>query len=292
MRPIGNSPKPEKEQSRQPIFDRSQLIDVWNLETFDTELRVKLEADADDIRNFMLKSSELCFEWEASDYTKPYPENPYAGVFKLMTEQVVELMKARVIRAWHYSRMTDAELEKLVQGGVYTSTLDNIRLRLDAQVNAGALTQEAADKLFADSPYQNCEQRSARSNKFWMVSHPVETSDGRVKPLLESWGGEALYFCQKSEELKLILRSLGKPRVIEIALPLEFSRHSFPAAKAVIATFGRSLGCDREKKDFDLYTHQSLGPDHILEVHSEGDSSFIAMGCEYPKGFVDVDSVR
>lgn len=264
------------------------IIDVWNLETFDGELRGDLEARADLIRNYLVTSRRQWLEREAPDCTKPHPENPYAGEFIRATKHIMRLMEQRTIRAWHYTRMTDAEVNAMRRGGIYPSTLDNIRARFAAQVNAGTFSQEVADRLFADSPYQT-EQLGPRSNKFWMVSHPVEIEDGDVKLLLESWGGEAAYFWQQDPELQLLLRSIGTPRVIEIAMPLAHSRHGYSAAEAVVATYGRLLGCTPDKKAFDLYTYQPLGPKHLLAVHSEGGPRFAAMARGYPSDYVDTD---
>ena len=203
----------------------------------------------------------------------------------------MRLMEARTIRAWHYTRLTDTEVDALRQTGIYPSSLDTIRSRFAAQVVAGGFAQEVADRLFADSPYQS-DQLDARSGKFWMTSHPVNIDDGGVELLLESWGGEAAYFWQQDPTLQEMLKNIGRPRVLEIAMPLLHSRHTYSAAEAVVATYGRIVGCQPEKHAFDLYSHQPLGPAHILAVHSEGEPDFGAIARGYPVGFVDVNLGR
>jgi hypothetical protein len=267
------------------------IVDVWNAGTFDPELRGDLDAHADVIRNYMVTSRRQWLEREASDHTKPYPENAYAAEFQWVKEHIMRLMELRTIRAWHYTRMTDREVDDLLQTGIYPSSLENIRSRLAAQVAAGAFSPDVANRLFADSPYQS-EQRGSRSDKFWMVSHPIDIEDGGVELLLESWGGEAVYFWQRDEALQDLLKRLGRPRVVEIAMPLIHSRHSYSAAEAVVATYGRAQGCRPDKHAFDLYTYQPLGAEHILSVHSEGERSFGAMARGYPADFVDVNLGR
>lgn len=117
----------------------------------------------------------------------PCPENPYAGEFTWVKVHIMRLMEVRTIRAWDYTRLTDAEADVRRQGGIYPTSLDSIRSRFAAQVAAGAFSQEVADRLFADSPYRS-DQLESRSGKFWMVSHPVDVEDGGVEFLLESWG--------------------------------------------------------------------------------------------------------
>ena len=200
------------------------IIDVWDVATFDDELRADLDAHPEMILDFFLTSRRLWLEREATDHTKPYPENPHAGAFQWVTEHIMRLMEKRTIRAWHYTRMSDAEVDALRAGGIYPSTPENIRARFAAQVAAGAFTAKVADRLYADSPYQS-DQLDSRSNKFWMVSHPVDIEDGGVELLLESWGGESAYFWQRDLGLQALLKGIGTPRVLEIAVPLCHSRH-------------------------------------------------------------------
>ena len=168
------------------------------------------------------------------------------------------------------------------------SSLETIRTRFAAQVANGALSQEVAERLFVDSPYQS-SQFAARADKFWMVSHPIEINHSGVIPLLESWGGESAYFSQRNTELRDMLKRIGLPRVLEIAVPLVHSRHSYSAAAAVAATYGRTLGCQPDKHSFDLYIEQPLGPDHIIAIHSQGEPNFDAIALDYPSGFVNLD---
>jgi hypothetical protein len=264
------------------------MIDVWNVDTFDGELRGDLDVHADVIRDYMLTSRRQWLEHEASDHTMPYPENPFAGEFMLVKEHIMRLMEARTIRAWHYTRLTDAEIDALRKVGIYTSSLESIRSRFATQVAAGTFTLEVAERLFADSPYQS-GQIDSRSNKFWMVSHPVEIDNGGVKLLLESWGGESAYFWQQDAALQAMLMQIGRPRVLEIAMPLIYSRHGYSAAEAVVATYGRMLGCQPDKHAFDLYTQRPLGPAHILAVHSSGEPKFSVIARGYPDGFRNAD---
>jgi hypothetical protein len=159
------------------------LIDVWDLTTFDDELRAELDAHADMIRDYMATSRRQWLEREASDHTLPYPENPHAGEFIWVKEHIMRLMERRTIRAWHYTRLTDEEVQALRGGGIYPSSLGSIQARLDAQVAAGAFSRETVGRLYRDSPYHS-DQRSSRSDKFWMTSHPLDVDDSGVELLL------------------------------------------------------------------------------------------------------------
>jgi hypothetical protein len=144
----------------------ASLIDVWNVETFDTDLWGDLEAHIELIRNYFLTSERQWLEREASDHTMPHPQNPHAREFIWVTEHIMRLMEERTIRAWHYTRMTDEEVAALRRNGIYLSTLGTIKERFDAQVAAGVFDRDIADRLFAESPFQS-EQLDSRSDKFW-----------------------------------------------------------------------------------------------------------------------------
>jgi len=264
-------------------------IDVWNVETFDATLRRDLDAHAGLIGDYLQTSRRLMLEREASTRLMEYPENPYAQDYINLKERLMSVMDARTIRGWHYTRMTDAEVDRMQQEGVHLATLETIRSRLAAQVAAGAMTQGMADQLFADSPFKG-EQHAARSGKFWMVSHPVNPVSSGVRPLLGSWGGEATYFWQQEPDLRQLLRSIGRPRVLEVAVPLAQTRHSYRAAEAVVAAYARSLDCRPEEDGFDLFSEAALGPDAILAIHSEGDESFVGLARGYPKDYIERES--
>lgn len=125
------------------------IIDVWNIDTFDSELRSDLDAHAELIRAYMITSRRHSREHEGADHRMPYPENPHAGELMSVKEHIMRLMESRTIRAWHYTRMTDPEIDALRQSRIYPSSLDTIRSRFAAQVVAGAFGQEVADRLFA-----------------------------------------------------------------------------------------------------------------------------------------------
>ena len=109
------------------------------------------------------------------------------------------------------------------------------------RVAAGEISADAADALYAASPFHHPEQIGPRSDKFWMTSDPMEIGDGRVTLLLGNWGGEAVSAWLSDAQLKTAVASIGKPRVIEVAVPLDATNRAYLAGKAVVATTLRDL---------------------------------------------------
>jgi hypothetical protein len=262
----------------------AKLIDVWNVETFDEELTAKLQANAELISNYIMTDRKLYLEREVLRLHDASPDNPYAIDYMDFVEEVGRDMEARTIRAWHYTRLTDAEVDSIRNHGIYPSTLETIRRRLDAQVATGVFAPEVADALYAESPFH--QQLDSRSNKFWMSSHPLAIGDSGVTLLLGNWGGESVYFwLPKDAALRELVRNIGVPRVLEMAVPLNATNRASWAGDAVVRTFGRTLGHKPDFEAFDLYSIRALGPESVIAVHSQGEPDFAALAQGYPAGF-------
>lgn len=267
------------------------IIDVWDVRTFDPDLLEALEENAELIRAYFDTENAIFLSYDharGSNRAMLRPENPHAGPYYALLEAVGKLMASRTIRAFHYTRLTDDEVARLRQSGIHLSTPETLRLRLDALVASGELRTDLADQLYDASPFHS-DQRKARADKFWMTSHPVQVDNRGVAPLMERWGGEVASFWVSDAALSLPLQTLGKARIIEIATPINVTRHAHAASKAVIATFGRSRGAIPEKSAFDLYVNAPLAATALLVIHTTPEPAFAMMGESYPPGYIDVD---
>lgn len=123
-----------------------------------------------------------------------------------------------------------------------------------------------------------------------MTLHPVAPDDSGVELLVGHWGGEIAYFWLRDQALIDRVAALGRGRVVEVAVSVAATRHSYSTGEAVVATFARTLGCEPDKKAFDLYAARPLRPEAILSVHSEGEIQFAALGSAFPAKYVDTDT--
>jgi hypothetical protein len=71
-----------------------------------------------------------------------------------------------------------------------------------------------------------------------------------------------------------------------MAVPLDATNRAYSAAEAVVATFAQTLGCKPDKKAFDLYSTENLGPEHVLKIHTDGDPNFAILARGYPANFI------
>jgi hypothetical protein len=271
-------------------------IDVWDVRTFDPALIALLEASADLVRDYLGTDRHRFLSHDLGRgpvRSILRPENPHASRFNAFRETIGREMQQRTIRAFHYTRLTDDEVATLLGDGIHLSTPASLQRRLDDVVAAGGVAGDFADRLYAESPFHS-DQLEVRSGKFWMISHPIAVDDSGVKPLMKHWGGEVASMRIPDDVLSAQLASLGKPRIIELAVPMSATttRHHYYAGGAVVATFARSRGSIPPTFAFDLYVIQPLPPRAILAVHTEGDAPFVEMGRGYPAAFVDVEIGR
>ena len=270
------------------------IIDVWSANTFDSVLLKFLTSKADLVRAYFDTDRDIFLSYDLGrGQPRPMmrPDNPYAPDFYSLLDTADELMAARTIRAFHYTRLTDDEVTDLSRSGIHLSTPATLLRRFNTLVTSAVLPRAIADSLYAQSPFHS-DQREARAGKFWMVSHPTPPEDGGVVPLMKHWGGEVASMWVSDPGLLAPLQAIGRARILEVAVPLALTRHSYAAGKAVVATFGRSVGAIPEKGAFDLYIDQALPPSAVLSVHTEGDPAYTAVGTTYPAGFTDVDAGR
>jgi hypothetical protein len=103
-------------------------IDVWDCATFDPGLVDQLESEAERMLRYFETDQQIFLEHDlgrGAGRSILRPENPHAERFSRITEAVAEAMDERTIRAWHYTRLTDAEVEVLRRDGVHLSTPSN-----------------------------------------------------------------------------------------------------------------------------------------------------------------------
>jgi hypothetical protein len=261
-------------------------IDVWDTGTFDRELMATLNASQQLVREYLATDRRQFEEREASDRWMPPASNPHSGQYQTFVEDVGrDIMQSRTIRAWHYTRLVDDEVQIIRENGIYPGTLDTLRQRLEVQAQAGLFTAADAKAFHAASPCHHREQQPGRLGKFWMTSDPVATDDSGVEPLLGNWGGEATYFWLEDKRLKTLVARIGRPRILEIAVPITSTNHWYSAGNAVVAAYARTLGCRPDRGAFDLYSMTPLAAAAVLAIHTEGDASFEAMARGYPAGF-------
>lgn len=262
-----------------------QWIDVWDVETFDPELRAVLDDHSELIRSYWRESRRLFDEREAQTLRGPPTENIHGPPYVRLKERMTALIERRTIRAWHFTRLTEQEVQAIRLGGMQLMSLELIARRLDAAVIEGVVARDTADALYAASPYHG-QIADSRSARVWLTATPYPIEDSGVEELLAAWGGESISFNHHDGRLHELLRTIGRPRILEIALPLAATTRAACAAENVLDHYSFRLGCTGGwGGGADIVAVEPIRPEWILKVHSAGDPSFEAMACGYPERF-------
>ncbi len=128
------SPKEEQDPERPPA------IDLWDLSTFDTDLLGILEVHGPTLDAYFESERRIFLGFDLErDQDRPMvrPDNPFSGDHVRIWENLAIRMDERIIRSWHYTRLTDAEVEVLRMDGIHPSSPESLRRRLDAIVREG-----------------------------------------------------------------------------------------------------------------------------------------------------------
>jgi hypothetical protein len=267
-------------------------ISLWDVSTYDETLIGALHEHTDLIRSFRETENRQFRDYEQGlnrERRKPRPMNPYAAAHRMLEKDIAAYLRDRTIHAFHYSRLTCAEVETLRSDGIHLSTAKTFRARMAARAAEGLLTPTDVETIYAASPIHDPQE--LRSGRFYMISHPIPPGDSLVSDLLGHWGGEVSYMRLRDENAPLVtkLQAMGRPRIIEIALPIAATHDASNAATTVLQSFALHLGCVAHKHCIDLCAVQQLPPPVVLAVHTEGDPAFQGMGRDYPAGYVDTD---
>ncbi|MBN8197766.1 hypothetical protein [Thalassospira povalilytica] len=268
------------------------MIDLWDVDTFDADVIDLLEKNEAVVRNYVEEENRIFLSYDLQRDQSLFirPRNQHATAYMELEENVHDLIASSSIRGFHYTRLTEDEVERLGCHGIELSSSDTLRNRLAAQVNFGRISKESASQLYNLSPLQN-GQKENRSGQFWLASYPVVVTDHRVQPLLGHWGGEVVYMWLQNPSLIQMVEKIGRATVLEVCVPLSATNDVFSASKAIVRTFAHSLGLNAENGEFDVCVRENLPPEAILKVHQEDSMEFKSLGCGYPESYVKNDEI-
>lgn len=268
------------------------LINTWNSSTY-----------SEDINDFIREHSDTILRYhqherETDEYLKtltrwemPKP-NPYADAYNSLREELSALMSTKTIRAFHYTRLVETEVENVLANGFTAPTTETSFQRLSERLNhvvdEGHLTQAEADQVIARSPLNDPTQLNARRG-FWMTTGAFHPTEGAVELLVGHWGGEVGYFwidSNQAPDLLARVQSIGRGRIFEVAVPLSEPNGEpifgcFSAAQQVVDVFSCAHGFPVWNNGFDLSYRSDIPAESLLAVHSEGDEKYEAFGRGY-----------
>lgn len=281
-------------RKRTLLLMRNPIIDIWNPETFDLELREALSEHNEIICHYhaecRLNMQRYINATTGKIPYEPLRNNQYSSSFHhLQTSIFPQLIRERRIRVWHYTRLVDAEVEQM-KTELHLSTNKLLACRLNFLVQHGELTTEEAEALFKENEFITRDGRNTPA--FWSVTYPLRVNDSGVVPLLKQWGGEALYGPHGNTNLGRKLETIGAPRVIELVTPLLDPLNSYSIARLCLRAWAYIQGVgDGEPLCNDLMITNDLSDCEVINVLTEGDNDFANLASSYPIGIQRIETL-
>ncbi|WP_395517747.1 hypothetical protein [Pseudorhizobium flavum] len=198
-------------------------------------------------------------------------------------------MSMMIVRAFHYTRMTDDEVDRLQAGGVVLTSVDFLRERLGRRVEAGDLSQELADQIVSRTALANAE--FGVRDGFWLTALPIPPADSRVNLLVQHWGGEGAYWAFETgseDQILETLRGIGRGRIVEFQVPIKsalMGETGAGTATNMLDVYASRLGILRYPRDLDLNLVSPLPASAVLKVHSQGEREYDRFAVGYPFSF-------
>ncbi|MET9313094.1 hypothetical protein ABZX12_14820 [Kribbella sp. NPDC003505] len=185
------------------------------------------------------------------------------------------------LRAFHSTRLLDAEVSAIRETGLVALSDDLIAARLRHAVAAGALSPKEAEVIASEHLLNDLDGRGAhRTGQVCFVSGKsafVDDLDGLLPPL-GHWGGEAIYFAyHETDPRALRLRRIGQPAVVVAHLDLAVGGvHDYQIDRLLKAFVGRLLELERVTPEFHYFGDvPSVDIENILRP---GDTGYAALG--------------
>lgn len=101
------------------------VIDIWNAETYTEDIHAFLNVHAETIIRYHRIKLQTDEEMARHEGWKLRPPNPFSDAYNRVNERLAELMEPKTIRAFHYTRMVDFEVEDVLANGFYAPTTED-----------------------------------------------------------------------------------------------------------------------------------------------------------------------
>lgn len=187
-----------------------------------------------------------------------------------------EAMAGELLLAYHCTRLLPHEAEDIRRDGLRLLDQDLTVSRIQQAEQHGHLSPEQAEELLANTVFARHDTRGRLGQICAVVGRNGFNHDiSGVWPLLNTWGGEAIYWAHDRKPSEIYLRQLGTPSIVVISLDLEQPsadrRHSFfpDLEKAFV---GRVLNLDGVGSS--AHYRAPVSPEHVLDIWQPGSDEY------------------
>lgn len=176
-----------------------------------------------------------------------------------------EQFRGQLLRAYHYTRLLPHEREMVATKGLRTLSADLLTDRIRAAHAANEISSAEAETFHRAHVFAVGEQENREGQVCLVLSGNLYQRDpDACLPLLNSWGGEALYRSSGSASFRRRLTTSGSPtRVVALIALGDSDRHSvYPSLhKVFVASL---LGF--EDLGADVFYRLPILPENVVRI--------------------------
>lgn len=178
-------------------------------------------------------------------------------------EKFTAVLESFSLRAYHCTRLTEAEIADVKKNGVVPLSPEF----LERRIRQLGLREDVTELLLKE----NRVDEKFRQNMIWFCLFPPEWESHGVQRFFRSWGGESLYADhERHPSTGPILRQIGIPCVVELLIPIRLMQHQFFAITMPKHYFGVEKGALRTED----HSREILDPSRIVKIQKHPSSSF------------------
>jgi hypothetical protein len=259
-----------------------EMISIWDLGTYDGDVQDYLKLHQETIRLHRERALELDKIEPPIDLQERIrfqrPTNQHYQAYMEARDGLAPILQSKSCRAFHYTRMTDGEVARILRAGIRMTSLDLLSERLQAVVEEKLLEPEIAETIYRSSALHSPHEYGDRRG-FWTTACPIDVTDSAVDMLVGHWGGESSYFPfmggTEDEATLAAIQGIGRGRILEIEVPMSSTQGVGPhsATKTMFDVVERSFGHENSLA-LDFNSLEPLPPSVIKRVVSEGEDEF------------------
>ncbi len=225
------------------------------------------------LREYLNRHADLFLDWEFG------PKNTSARDYDRAVYGLIDVLQPFALRGWHCTRLTDREIDIVLNQGLALPNLALLSRRIDDLIDAGLLDPETAGRLKA----RNQAADGNRAGMLWFCFYPPRRAgESGIERFFRHWGGEALYNSHEDDPLTApVLAGLGGACLIEADVPIASLPPQGGLYTKIYRRFLASLGARiREPMDHEDRMKRPLPADSVRRVVRFPEPDFLALtGC-------------
>lgn len=193
-------------------------------------------------------------------------------------DEFQELMRGRIVRAFHATRLLEHEIANIRSDGLAPLTEALIERRIEDAVAAGDLEQLAGEALLHGNALKSRRNEIRADQVCLFLSDRVMRDEvGGIWKLLTIWGGEGINFTHVGNDHKEDLR-IGQPAIVVALLDLSGNTiryNCWPELRRVFVGRWLGFGVNKESRfGASLYYYGAIPGNRVEDILIPGHPAY------------------